>query len=137
MKQKIDCRWLDKMAFEATVGEHKIIVDADETVGGENRGARPKMLTLASLAGCTGMDVISILKKMQIIPEYFNIQAEGELTEEHPKYYKNIHLTYQLKGENIDPEKVEKAINLSQDKYCGVNALLRKGADITYSVEYL
>ncbi len=137
MKQKIECRWLDNMAFESTVGEHKIIVDADDTVGGENRGPRPKMLTLVSLAGCTGMDVISILKKMQIVPEYFNIEVEGELTEEHPKYYKSIHLIYQFKGQNIDPEKVEKAINLSQEKYCGVNALLRKGADVTYSVEYL
>lgn len=137
MKHKIDCKWLNNMAFEANVGEHKIIIDADEAVGGENRGPRPKMLTLASLAGCTGMDVISILKKMQVNVEYFNIEVEGELTEEHPKYYKAIHLTYQFKGNNIDPEKVEKAINLSQEKYCGVNALLRKGADISYHVEYL
>jgi len=137
MKEKIDCKWTGNMAFEANVSEHIIVLDAYEDAGGQNKGARPKMLTLASLAGCTGMDVISILKKMQIVPEYFNIQVEGELTDEHPKYYKKIHLTYQFKGSDIDHEKVDKAINLSQEKYCGVSALLKKGAEISYHVEYL
>lgn len=137
MSNKIDCKWAGNMAFEANVGEHIINLDADEVVGGQEKGARPKMLLLASLAGCTGMDVISILKKMQIIPDYFNIQVEGELTQEHPKYYKKIHLTYQFKGSNINPEQVEKAINLSQDKYCSVSAMLKKSSEISYHVEYL
>lgn len=137
MHHKIDCKWLNNMAFEANADEHIVNMDADEAAGGQGKGPRPKLLTLASLAGCTGMDVISILKKMQIVPEYFNIQVEGELTDEHPKYYKKIHLTYQFKGSDIDPEKVEKAINLSQEKYCGVSALLKKGAELSYNVEYL
>jgi putative redox protein len=137
MTNKIDCKWTGNMAFEANVGEYILNFDAEDVVGGQNKGARPKMVTLASLAGCTGMDVISILKKMQIIPDYFNIQVEGELTKEHPKYYKKIHLTYQFKGLNIDPEKVEKAINLSQEKYCGVSAMLKNSAEISHHVEYL
>jgi putative redox protein len=83
------------------------------------------------------MDVIAILKKMRALPEFFNISVEGELTEEHPKYYHKIHVTYELKGKDIDLEKVEKAVNLSRDRYCGVNALLRFGAEITYEIRIL
>jgi len=125
------------MAFEADVNGFKIMIDADPAVGGENRGPRPKPLTLVSLAGCTGMDVISILKKMRIEPEYFNVAVEGDMTEEHPKYYHKIHVIYELKGIDIDMEKVEKAVNLSRDRYCGVFALLVKGAEITYEIRIL
>ncbi|MBW6459412.1 MAG: OsmC family protein [Bacteroidales bacterium] len=137
MKAKIDCSWKKGMAFEADVNGFKIMLDADPAVGGENKGPRPKPLTLVSLAGCTGMDVISILKKMRVEPEYFNISVEGELTEEHPKYYHKIHLVYELKGEGVDFEKAEKAVNLSQERYCGVSALLRFGAEITHEISIL
>ena len=83
------------------------------------------------------MDVISILKKMRIEPEYFNVSVEGELTEEHPKYYHKIHMIYELKGQDIDPEKVEKAVSLSQDRYCGVSALLRHGAELTHEIRII
>jgi len=125
------------MAFEAEINNFKILMDADESVGGENSGPRPKPLTLASLGGCTGMDVVSILKKMRIEPDYFNIEIEGELTEEHPRYYHKIHLTYQFKGVDLPMDKLEKAVNLSQDRYCGVSELLKKGAEITYQIELL
>jgi putative redox protein len=137
MKAKIDCSWKKGMAFEADVNGFKILLDADPAVGGENQGPRPKPLTLASLAGCTGMDVISILKKMRIEPVYFNISVEGELTEEHPKYYHKIHLVYELKGEGVDYDKVEKAVNLSQERFCGVSAMLRFGAEITHEIRIL
>ncbi|MFH0866383.1 MAG: OsmC family protein [Bacteroidota bacterium] len=112
-------------------------MDADEANGGRNKGPRPKTLTLASLAGCTGMDVIAILRKMHIEPEYFNVIAEGDLTEEHPKYFHKIHLVYEVKGAGIDAEKVDKAVSLSQEKYCGVSALLSKGAELTYEIRML
>jgi putative redox protein len=137
MKTKIDCAWKQDMTFEADVNGFKILLDADETVGGMNNGPRPKPLTLVSLAGCTGMDVISILRKMHAEPEFFNVSAEGELTEEHPRYYHKIHVIYELKGKNVDVEKVQKAVNLSQDKYCGVSALLRFGAEITSEIRIL
>jgi putative redox protein len=134
MKTKIDCTWKQDMAFEADVNGFKIMMDADLAVGGGNKGPRPKPLLLVSLAGCTGMDVISILKKMRVEPDFFNISVEGEVTEEHPKYYNKIHVIYELQGKDIDREKVEKAVNLSKEKYCGVNALLSFGAEITNEI---
>jgi putative redox protein len=137
MKTKIDCSWKKDMTFESEVNGFKIIMDADPAVGGNNQGARPKPLTLVSLAGCTGMDVISILKKMRVEPEYFNISVEGELTEEHPKYYHKIHLIFEFKGESVDIEKVEKAVTLSRERYCGVSALLSFGSEITHEIRIL
>ena len=122
------------MAFEAEINGFKIIIDAEEAVGGKNRGPRPKGLTLVSLAGCTGMDVISILKKMRVVPEYFNVEVEGELTDEHPKYYHSIHLRYIFRGKDLPMAKLEKAIILSQDRYCGVSAMLLKSSKLTHEI---
>ena len=137
MNTKVECNWKDGMAFEADVNGFKVMLDAEPAVGGSNLGPRPKALTLVALAGCNGMDVISILKKMRIEPEYFNISVEGEPTEEPPKYYRKIHVIYELKGENIDLEKVDKAINLSRDRYCGVFAMLKNSSEITYEIRIL
>jgi len=134
MNNKVDVTWTGKMAFEADVNGFKLMLDADEAVGGENKGPRPKPLTLASLGGCSAMDVISILKKMHIEPSYFNVAVEGELTDEHPKYYHKIHITYIFKGKDLEMEKLEKAVSLSLTRYCGVNALLKQGAEITNSI---
>lgn len=132
---KVEVNWKGKMAFEAEVNDFKIKMDADESFGGENNGPRPKPLILASLGGCTSMDVISILKKMNVEPESYAVSIEGHLTEEHPKYYDKIHLTYKFKGKDLDYKKIEKAIQLSQNHYCGVSRLLQEGAEITYSIE--
>ncbi len=134
MKNNIECKWLGGMAFESDINSHKIILDAEIEVGGENKGAAPKKLLLAGLAGCTGMDVISILKKMRVEPTYFNVSVDGELTEEHPKIYNRIHLVYTFKGENLPIDKIEKAINLSQERYCGVTAMLLKSSEITHEI---
>ena len=134
MKNKISNLWKGNMAFEADVNGFKIMLDADEAVGGQNLGPRPKALTLVSLAGCTSMDVISILKKMRVEPEYFNVEVEGELTEEHPKYYHSIHVKYIFRGKDLPIDKLEKAVDLSQDRYCGVSALLSKGATLTHEI---
>ncbi|MCK5406057.1 MAG: OsmC family protein, partial [Candidatus Krumholzibacteria bacterium] len=84
--------------------------------------------------GCTAMDVVSILRKMKAELESFSVEAETELTEEHPKVFKKILITYKLKGQNLTMEKVEKAVTLSQDKYCGVSAMLKKAAPIEYNI---
>ena len=122
------------MAFNVEVGGFNIAIDADEKVGGMNGGPQPKPLTLASLGGCTGMDVISILTKMRVKPDYFNVEVSGELTDEHPKYYHKIHIRYIFRGKDLPMAKLEKAINLSQDRYCGVTAMLNKVADITHEI---
>jgi putative redox protein len=134
MTHKIDLNWKEEMSFAAEVNDHRIILDADEMVGGQNLGPRPKPLMLVALAGCTAMDVISILKKMKVEPEDFNVTVEGELTDEHPKIYHRIHVIYHFRGADLDPEKIEKAIHLSQDKYCGVSAMYREFATLTHEV---
>ena len=135
--QSVNIEWTSGMAFKADVNGFNIIIDADERVGGKNQGPPPKPLLLVSLGGCTGMDVISILKKMRIEPAYFNVLVEGELTEEHPKYFSRIHLVYEFKGDNLPMEQLQKAISLSQDRYCGVSATLRNTVEITSEIRIL
>jgi putative redox protein len=135
MKDVINVRWAGDMAFEALVNEHKILMDASPEVGGRNAGPRPKPLLMASLAGCTGMDVISILKKMKVEVTGFNILVEGTLTEEHPKQFTAMHLIYEFTGHNLPPDKIERAIELSQEKYCGVSATLKKAINISYEIK--
>lgn len=134
MKQSMSGKWLNKMAFEAEVSGHKLIMDAVPEVGGENRGPRPKELMLASLLGCTGMDVISILEKMRVEVADFNIDIEADVTEEHPKHYEAIHIIYSFKGKDLPMDKLEKAIELSQDRYCGVSVVYKKAMKITYEI---
>ena len=134
---EITSQWLSNMSFEASVNGHSVIMDADSNVGGENKGPRPKPLLLVSLAGCTGMDVVSLLNKMRVSFSDLKINVSGELTDEHPKIYKKIHITYIIKGKDIDKAKVEKAVVLSQDKYCGVSAMLKKASEITYQIDVI
>lgn len=137
MKHKVNTKWVEKMQFDSTLGEHHIILDASQEVGGENKGARPKELMLASIAGCTGMDVISILNKMKVNVESFEIDVEAEVTEEHPKHYTSMHLIYKFKGKELEYDKLKKAIDLSQDKYCGVSAVYRKAMQLTYEIQII
>ena len=134
MNNKVNVAWTGDMAFEAEVNDFKLKLDADKSVGGNNSGPRPKALMLVSLGGCTGMDVVSILAKMRVIPDYFNVEITGELTEEHPKIYDKIHVVYTFRGKDLPLAKLEKAVNLSQDRYCGVNAMLSKAATVTHEI---
>jgi putative redox protein len=134
MKNKVDITWTEDMSFEALVNDHKIVIDAVEAVGGKDRGPRPKPLMLLSLGGCTGMDVVSILKKMRVDYDGLKIEVEGELTDEHPKVYHTITLNYIFKGSNLPMEKLEKAVSLSQERYCGVTAMLQKAATIKHNI---
>ena len=131
---KVNIDWIEDMAFETEINGHKLILDADESVGGKDRGPRPKPLTLVSLGGCTGMDVVSILNKMRINFESCRVSVEAELTDEHPKYYQKIHLTYIFKGKYLPIAKLDKAVNLSQDRYCGVSAILMNSVELTYEI---
>ncbi len=136
MKDKVEVKWIDEMAFEASLHDntHKIVIDATAAVGGRNLGPRPKSLLLVSLGGCTAMDVISMLKKMRVTPDYFNVEVEGELTEEHPKYFHTITVNYIFRGKDLPMDKLEKAVNLSQDRYCGVSEMLRKSSKIIHNI---
>ncbi len=137
MSHKIEVNWNSDMSFETELNGHKLIMDANSEVGGNDLGPRPKILLLASLAGCSGMDVISILKKMRVEVEDFAMELEGDLTEEHPKVYSAITIVYKFKGNDLPHEKLEKAVNLSQERYCGVSAMLREAAELKYRIEIL
>ena len=134
MKETVNVLLKGKMAFEVGVSGHKIIIDADENVGGENMGPRPKPLMLAALGGCTAMDVVSILRKMRVNFETVNVKVDGELTEEHPKHFYKIHITYEFTGRDLPLEKLEKAINLSQDRYCGVSYSYAKAMELSHEI---
>ncbi len=130
MRKITTAKWLDKMAFDVELNGHHFLIDANEKVGGKNRGPRPKGLLLSGLAGCTGMDVVSILKKMKVENYKFEINVAAELTDEHPKIYDKIELEYLFSGEDLPVSKVKRAVELSETRYCGVSEMLRKAAEI-------
>lgn len=134
MKKEINMNWEGDMAFSTTLDGHKLIVDAPEAAGGKDLGPRPKVLMLVALGGCTGMDVVSLLKKMRVNVSSFNIRVGGNLTEEHPKQFDDIKLIYEFTGENLDEAKIKKAIDMSMEKYCGVSAVYKKVMDVNYEI---
>lgn len=122
--------WKGNMSFEAEVNGHKFMIDADETNDGENQGPRPKPLMLTALAGCTGMDVVSILKKMRVELKDFKVTVDGELTDGYPKYFNKMLVTYEFWGKDLPKEKIQKAIDLSEESYCGVSIVYKKAMPI-------
>jgi putative redox protein len=127
--------WGEDICFDALVNGHHIKMDTDEEFGGKNRGPRPKTLLLGTLGGCTGMDVISILNKMRVKVEKFSIHAEAELAEEHPKVFTKIHLIYEFRGKDLPFDKLKKAVDLSQKRYCSVSAMLKNASPLTYEIK--
>lgn len=137
MQHTVETAWKGNMQFDSEVNGHHVMLDAMVESGGQNSGVRPKELLLTSLAGCTGMDVISILRKMRQEPTYFNIRVDAELTEEHPKHYTSMNITYEFRGENLDMEKLKKAVKLSQERYCGVSYMFRQIMKLTFDIKIL
>lgn len=134
MKETITTKWLSDMAFESEIDGHKIYMDSSQEHGGKNMGPRPKPLMMVALAGCTGMDVVSILKKMREDVAEFSIDIEGDVTEEHPKRFEGMKIIYRLKGKGISRKNVEKAVDLSQSRYCGVSANYREAFPISHEI---
>jgi putative redox protein len=134
MKHVIDLAWIQNLAFECEMDGHHLVVDASREGGGEDLGPRPKKLMLTALAGCTGVDVMMILQKMKIHPDAFNVKVEGELTEEHPRRYHHMKIIYQFKGKDLPLDKLQRAIKLSEEKYCGVMASYRLAMNITTEI---
>ena len=137
MKHEIKTQWKGDLLFHADSMGGSFDIDAAEAVGGTNKGLRPKALMLTSLAGCSGIDIASLLKKMRAEVEGMEIDVSGELTTEHPKYYNKVHVTYRFYGKEFKKDKIEKAVQLSIDKYCGVIEMFRKFAEITTEIIYL
>lgn len=131
---KTTINWTGKMAFSGTAPSgHEIRMDAAAEIGGENSGPRPTELLLNAVAGCTGIDIISILHKMRLEPSAFHMDVEGERAEDHPKRFTKIKIHYVLEGE-LPEDKVVRAIELSKDKYCSVSHSLNAEITFTYSI---
>ncbi len=131
---KTTLEWRGDMSFTVDLQGHRFTVDADPRFGGKNQGPRPKPLVLSALGGCTGMDLVSLFQKMKMPFDSLAVEVEGESVEEHPQVYKRILIRYILKGSELDREKIDKAIALSLQKYCAVNAMLSKSAEVTHEV---
>ncbi|MFD6440866.1 OsmC family protein [Peribacillus sp. NPDC060186] len=126
--------WTGEMSFSgSTPSGHEIKMDAAKEVGGQNSGARPTELLLHSLAGCTGIDIVMILKKMRFEPITFHIEVEGLRAENHPKRFTDYHIHYLLEGE-LPEDKVVRAIQLSKDTYCSVYHSLNANIVMSYSI---
>lgn len=134
MKHSIEAAWKGQMKFEANLDGHSIVIDAAPEGGGEDAGPRPKKLMMLALAGCTGMDVVSLLKKMRVEFDDLSILVDANVTDEHPKHYDSMHITYRFKGKNLPMDKLEKVVDMSQEKYCGVSAAYKKAMDVTWEI---
>lgn len=134
MSMDLTINWKEKMAFAGvTPSGHEIVMDAAPEVGGENSGPRPTELLLQAVAGCTGMDIISVLHKMRLEPSAFQMDVKGERAEDHPKRFTTINIHYALDGE-LPEDKVVRAIQLSKDKYCSVSHSLNSEITVSYSI---
>lgn len=127
--------WKKDMQFDSELNGHNIILDADTDSGGTDLGPRPKGLLLSGLTGCTGMDVVLMLKKMRVKDYKFWMEADAQTTDVHPKYYSKICLTYNFEGENLSVEKIKKAIALSEESYCGVSFMLKKSSELETTIK--
>ncbi|NHN28113.1 OsmC family protein [Flavobacterium jejuense] len=131
----ITTTWKGKMQFESTnpSGE-TFLINATPEHGGEGAGLRPKALMLSALAGCSGLDVASLIEKMKLEVADFKIETIGNLTEEHPKVYHSVILEYHFYGANLNEVKLRRAVDLSVEKYCGVMEMFRKFANIEVKI---
>lgn len=127
----------DHMAFTANINGHILKMDTTADDGGEDSGPSPKRLMLASLAGCTGIDIVSILNKMKVVFSDFSIDVHAALTSEHPKTYNFVKITYSIKLAEEDKSKMIKAVSLSTEKYCGVFAMFKAFAKMDTEIDYL
>lgn len=135
MNNIITTEWKENMVFESdNPSNHKLFIDSSEEFGGTNSGLRPKALMLSALAGCSGLDVVSLLKKMKVDLDDFKIVTTGELTDEHPKYYHAVKVDYHFYGKDMNEKKINKAVNLSIERYCGVFEMFKKFAKMNTEI---
>jgi len=123
-------KWKEKQQFKSFLGDNEIDLDGDK-----KKGFGPKATLLSALAACSGIDIVEILEKMRVKFSDFEIETEADQTEQHPRVFKDIHITYKIKTAKSNEEKVKKAIQLSLDKYCGVSAMLKKNSPIHYKLK--
>lgn len=136
MTHEIETQWMGKMQFNALVNGHTVVMDAPERVGGEDNGPIPKPFVLSALSGCTGMDVIAILKKGDKKVKDFNMKVRGEISKQAPIEYTAIHIVYEFAGDEESKQAALDAVMASQEKYCGISHMLKKIIPVTWDITY-
>lgn len=122
------------MCFDVTTGSgHHVLLDAAEHNGGEDRGPRPMEMLLVALASCAGMDIITILRKKRQDIKAYEVRVHGEREEEHPKVFIKITVEHTFTGHAIQPEAVKRAIDLTEERYCGASAMLGRTAKLVHT----
>lgn len=135
-QHEIETQWMGKMQFNSLVNGHTIIMDAPEKAGGEDTGPIPKPFVLTALSGCTGMDIIAMLRKAGRQVNDLDMIVTGELSTHQPIEYIAIHVKYIFKGDELYKEAAMHAVTVSQEKYCGVSHMLRKALPVTWEINY-
>ena len=133
----VSTSFIEGMAFTANINGHEVVMDTTADDGGKDSGPSPKRLMLASLSGCTGIDIVSILNKMKVGFSNFSIDIHAALSNEYPKIYNHVKITYKIKLAEEDKPKMIKAVSLSQEKYCGVYAMFSSFAKMDTEIDYL
>lgn len=137
MAVKVSTKWLGDMRFESTnPSGHNLFIDAGEENGGKSEGYRPKALMLSGLAGCSGLDVAALIKKMKLDVDTFKIETEANLTEEHPKYYDKVAMHFHFYGNDLNVKKLQRAVDLSIEKYCGVMEMFRQFSELKIETHF-
>lgn len=135
-QHEIETQWMGKMQFNALINGHTIVMDAPQKIGGEETGPIPKPLVLAALSGCTGMDVVALLRKSNQSIDDFSMTVTGELSKQAPIEYVSMHVVYHFKGKESVEKAVLDAVTDSQKKYCGVSNMLKKSLSVTWEINF-
>ena len=137
MAHKTVTKWKGGMLFESdNPSGNKFFMDTVSENIIKQKGLSPKAMMLSSLAGCSGVDIVDILKKMKIKNYDLTITVEGELTDDHPKFYHTVQVDYYFSGEDIDNKKCKRAVDLSVQKYCGVMEMFRRFAKVNFNIHF-
>ena len=136
MTHDVEAVWMGKMQFNALVGGHTVVMDAPERAGGEDQGSIPKPFMLTALAGCTGMDVIALLRKADKPLDRFEVHVSGEISKQAPIQYTSVHLIYEMHGDAAHEEDALRVVDRSQNELCGVSAMMKRALPVTWEVTY-
>ena len=133
---EIETQWMGKMQFNTLINGHTVVMDAPEKSGGYDIAPIPKPFVLAALSGCTGMDIIALLRKSGQAIDDLTMTVTGELSKQVPIQYVSIHVLYTFKGDSNKREAALKAVMDSQEKYCGVSSMLKKAIPVTWEINF-
>jgi putative redox protein len=133
-KHEIETQWMGKMQFNALINGHTVVMDAPQKSGGEENGPIPKPFVLAALSGCTGMDIVALLRKSGHGIDDLSMVVTGDLSKQAPIQYVAIHIQYIFKADEAIMEAAVNAVTDSQEKYCGVSSMLKKALPVTWEI---